>query len=80
MQEYDCYLDMFRRRIHIGQVMFGEITPSHATLGLDGFRAIRRMHDNVKVVFILRDPVARLILACVMESACKAKMQRQRMS
>jgi hypothetical protein len=56
----DRYADFFRRRVSPAIRLFGEITPAYAVLRQDGFEAIRRVHDTVRILFVLRDPVERL--------------------
>ena len=37
----------------------GEITPAYATLDETVLRRIKRMNDNIKLIFVMRDPVER---------------------
>jgi hypothetical protein len=39
----------------------GEITPSYAVLNEEGFRRVRRINSDIKLVFIMRDPVDRRV-------------------
>ncbi len=55
----DAYLDMFRKRIGPSHRVFGEHSPAYCSIGEEGFAAIRAMHNPVRVIFIMRDPVAR---------------------
>lgn len=58
-----AYLDHFSRIIDSKASHFGEITPTYALLGEDGYREIKKMAQdndlNLKVIFLLRDPVGR---------------------
>ncbi|ANM31255.1 hypothetical protein ABI59_19275 [Acidobacteria bacterium Mor1] len=58
--EPNMYRRYFRHLIHGSHRVFGEITPAYSTLPLEGFRAIRGFHPQVKVIYLLRDPVSRL--------------------
>ncbi|HEX4159589.1 MAG TPA: sulfotransferase [Rhizomicrobium sp.] len=55
----DAYLEMFRKRIGPEHRAFGEHTPAYCSMGEEGFAAIKGMHNPVRVIFIMRDPVAR---------------------
>ena len=61
--ELDSYRDYFRKRVKAQHLVFGEITPSYAALDEAGFTAIRSVHSDIRLVFVLRDPVDRLISA-----------------
>lgn len=51
------YADLFRHR---GPCRFaGEATPEYALLGEEGFRHIRRLAPDARILFILRNPVTR---------------------
>jgi hypothetical protein len=52
------YAGLFEKARHKGRIV-GEITPAYAVLGEDAFRRIRRLNPNVKLVFVMRDPVER---------------------
>jgi hypothetical protein len=54
-EDYLQYLE----RYSSGKRAFGEITPSYALLPVEGFRRIHELIPNVKIIYILRDPVAR---------------------
>lgn len=54
----DWYMRLFQRAQAKGLIA-GEVTPAYATLGEDVFARIRDMNPNVKLVFIMRDPVDR---------------------
>jgi len=53
------YLKHFEDRIRPHHKIFGEVTPSYALIGEDGFQEIRNLSESVRVVFLLRDPVDR---------------------
>jgi hypothetical protein len=59
VDDEDAYMRFFRRRVPAEKRVFGEITPSYSLLPAEGFRRLRAQHDRVKVVLLLRDPVAR---------------------
>ena len=61
-----AYADFFRKRVTIGHTHFGEITPSYAMLPIEGFRQIRDMHPDVRIIFLMRDPVDRIASAARM--------------
>ena len=52
------YREFFRRRVK-NEIVFGEITPSYAILPKEGFRRIREQHENVKLIFLMKDPIER---------------------
>jgi hypothetical protein len=49
------YTEFFRNRVK-NEIAFGEITPSYALLPKEGFRCIRERHENVKLIFLMKDP------------------------
>ena|SRR5205085_5478364 len=53
------YRTFFEERVPDATRLFGEITPSYALLGESGFRAVRRLFPDTRVIFIMRDPVDR---------------------
>jgi hypothetical protein len=55
----DWYAKLFHQAQLKGRIA-GEITPSYATLNEQMFQRIRRLNRNVRLVFIMRDPVDRL--------------------
>lgn len=55
----DSYLEIFRKRITPSHRVFGEHSPVYCSLGENGFKAIKAMHNPVRVIFIMRDPVDR---------------------
>lgn len=55
----EAYLELFRKRIGPSHRVFGEHSPVYCSLGEDRFAAIRATHSPVRVIFIMRDPVAR---------------------
>ena len=58
-----AYVDFFRRRVAPHHTHFGEITPAYSLLPVESFRHIRSLFANIKVVFVLRDPVQRVYSA-----------------
>jgi len=60
-ENVDTYLSYFRNRITPVHSVFGEITPSYAILNREGFVAMRDCHPDVRVFFLMRDPVDRFI-------------------
>ncbi len=53
----DWYCSLFAHR---GKARFaGEATPEYAIIGEDGFRHIKALAPKARVIFIMRDPVAR---------------------
>ena len=54
----DWYADLFRAARNKGLIA-GEVTPAYATLGEDVYRRIALMNDEIKLIFIMRDPVER---------------------
>lgn len=52
------YARLFRGAKAKGLVA-GEITPAYATLDETVLRRIKRMNDNIKLIFVMRDPVER---------------------
>ena len=55
----DDYLSYFARRMQ-GQAAFGEISPSYAALPADALRQIAGLTADVRFLFLMRDPVARM--------------------
>ncbi len=53
------YASLFRRGQKLGLIT-GEITPAYATLNDKILRRIHRMNDNIKLVFVMRDPIDRV--------------------
>lgn len=58
MKSVDDYLDFFRNRVGDERVCC-EISPGYALLEAEHYREIYTMHDDVRLLFIMRDPVAR---------------------
>ena len=54
----EWYARLFRDAKAKGLVA-GEITPAYATLDETVLRRIRRLNDNIKLIFVMRDPVER---------------------
>ena len=61
-----AYANFFVKRVAPEQTHFGEITPSYATLPLEGLQQIHAMHPKIKIIFLMRDPVDRFFSAARM--------------
>lgn len=53
----DWYANLFRHRA--GRRFAGEVTPSYAIIGEDGFRHMRRLSPDMRVLYVMRNPVER---------------------
>lgn len=53
------YRKYFKSRTPAGLQLFGEISPSYALIGEDGFRAVRKLFPKARIIFSMRDPIAR---------------------
>lgn len=53
------YSNYFRRNVPRAINMFGEITPTYALIGETGYKKVRELFRNVRIIFIMRDPVER---------------------
>jgi sulfotransferase family protein len=58
MRSDEWYARLFRGAKAEGLVA-GEITPAYATLDETVLRRIKRLNDNIKLIFVMRDPVER---------------------
>ena len=56
--DLEKYQEYFAKRAKPGQVLC-EITPEYALLDNEGFSAIRSLADDVRVIFLMRNPVDR---------------------
>jgi len=56
----EAYVDYFRRRVAPHHTHFGEITPAYSLLPVESFLHIRSLFANIKVIFLMRDPVQRI--------------------
>ena len=54
------YLDFLFKRASEGTKVVGDITPSYALLSEERLAMMARLTDDVKVVYLMRDPVERL--------------------
>ena len=54
-----AYIHFFRTRTKPWQRAFGEITPAYCLLPHAGFACLKAQHPNVKIVYLLRDPIER---------------------
>ena len=55
----DAYVDYLRREATDRTRVVGEITPAYATLTREGFEFAHKVLDGPRVIFLMRDPVAR---------------------
>jgi len=53
----DWYAGLFRDRL--GRRFAGEVTPEYSLIGEAGFRHVQRLAPEVRILFIMRDPVER---------------------
>lgn len=58
--EPERYRDFFARRTRPEHRAFGEVSPSYCALSIEGFRAVRAFHGEVKLLLGLRDPIDRV--------------------
>ena len=58
-----AYIDYFRSRVAPHHTHFGEITPAYSLLPVESFRHIRSLFPNIRVIFLMRDPVHRVVSA-----------------
>jgi hypothetical protein len=54
----DWYASLFHRGQARG-ALTGEITPAYATLDEETFRRIQRINPQIKLIFVMRDPIGR---------------------
>lgn len=73
--ERGSYLNIFSSRKKEHRT-FGELSPAYSLLDADGFREIEQQHENVRFVFIMRDPVSRFWSAIRMLVERKPKVLR----
>lgn len=52
----DWYRSLFRQRA--GRTFAGEVTPEYAIIGKTGYQHLRRLAPDVRLLFIMRNPVA----------------------
>lgn len=69
-EDYLRYLEKYSK----GKSAFGEITPSYALLPVEGFSRIHRLIPKVKIIYILRDPVARCWSQIKMEASRRGRL------
>jgi hypothetical protein len=55
----EAYKNFFRERVPDAVNFYSEITPSYALIGETGFREVRSLFPNIRIIFIMRDPVER---------------------
>lgn len=59
-----------------GEAVVADITPSYATLGPEGFSEMRRIAPAARFLFIMRDPLKRLVSALRMLHASKVRPRK----
>lgn len=59
LDSFDDYLRYFAKRM-TGQTHFGEISPSYALLPPEAFAEIAKITADVRFLFLMRDPAARM--------------------
>lgn len=57
------YIGFFRRRVGPAHRVFGEITPAYSLLTESALAAMRAQWPDLRIVFLMRDPVARFFSA-----------------
>src|SRR5205807_2540295 len=57
--DVELYRDYFRFRAPWHASFFGEISPSYALIGKDGFCEIRKLFPKIRILFLMRDPIDR---------------------
>lgn len=55
------YSDYFNRSVLKEHKFYSEITPSYSLLPIDAFYEIKKQFSNIKVIFMMRDPIDRMI-------------------
>lgn len=65
----EYYKKYFEDHVEATHKLYGEITPSYSMLNKDAFKKIKDEFPNIKIIFLLRDPIERHISAYKME--CK---------
>ena len=72
-EDYLIYLRRFGRN----KSAFGEVTPSYALLPEEGFDRIRQLIPDVRIIYIMRDPVARTWSQIKMDASRTGKLAAQ---
>jgi hypothetical protein len=72
-EDYLLYLRRFAR----DKRAFGEVTPSYALLPEEGFERIRRLIPDVRIIYIMRDPVARTWSQIKMDASRTGRLPAQ---
>lgn len=57
--KFASYKEFFRERVPADCNHYGEITPAYALIGKRKYRKIRRLFSNIRILFIMRDPLDR---------------------
>jgi len=55
---HTIYKEYFSRYLQ-GENIYADITPAYGILSADAYRTIRKLHKNIQVVYIIRDPIER---------------------
>jgi len=61
----DWYINLFKDKPKKATIS-GELTPSYNRLPENGFQHLQKLHPNVKIIFLMREPVKRLTSALKM--------------
>lgn len=78
LEDGTVYRNFFQSRVPPEVNFFGEITPAYALIGEAGFREIRALFGNVRLIFIMRDPVERFYSHMRMNATRAAEKGRRR--
>lgn len=55
----ELYMKYFESRTPAHLRLFGEMSPTYALIGEDGFSTVRRLFPKVRIIFSMRDPIDR---------------------
>ena len=72
----EWYISCFNHNHAKGKVC-GEVTPSYATLPSDGILYLKKILPNVKIIYILRDPVERAVSHVKMLAKFRAENNKE---
>lgn len=65
------YASLFAEGVHAGKIT-GEITPAYALLSVESIRRVRALNPEMRVLFIMRDPIDRTWSSAV-RSLCRER-------
>jgi hypothetical protein len=71
-----AYKKYFQERVPEHKTVFGEITPAYSLIGEEGFGEIRGLFGKVRIIFTMRDPVARLFSQIGMQRSNRIRKGR----